>query len=132
MERFHFLIRRRRIEIPTWQIYIHTREEASMKEIDFVTTNMLPFLEFFKSKFPVFHLSNVFRRDLEYSLRNYLHLNGFSLPEVELETASDALISKMVSDGILKPVANGTWTLTYPEFRTKTPGKPVQSKETRL
>lgn len=96
-----------------------------MKEVEFVKQNKIQFLQFFRSKFPIFHYSNIFYRDLRYSLKYYLHANGFRVSDMELETISNALIHEMVSDGILKPVSTATWVLNYPEFHTKTPGKPV-------
>ncbi len=96
-----------------------------MKEIEFAISNKKNFLDYFHSKFPTFHLSNVFYRDLRYALKYYLLSNKFTPPDVELETVLQALIREMVSDGILKPVSSGVWTVNYSDFRTKTPGKPI-------
>ncbi|MCL5267372.1 MAG: hypothetical protein M1469_04620 [Bacteroidetes bacterium] len=96
-----------------------------MKEIEFALSNKKSFLEYFHSKFPSFHLSNVFYRDLRYALKYYLNSNKFSPSDAELEAVLRALIKEMVTDGILKPVSDGVWTLNYSDYRTKTPGKPV-------
>ena len=96
-----------------------------MREIDFIKQNKTQFLEYFRSKFPTFHLSNIFYRDVRYALKYYLHSNGFNLSDAELENAANVLTKEMVSDGVFKPVSAGVWTLNYPDFRTKTPGKPV-------
>ena len=96
-----------------------------MKEIEFIRKNKKQFLEYFRSKFPTFHLSNIFYRDLRYALKYYLRSNGFKMSDAELENVVNALTKEMVSDGILKEVSTGVWTLNYPDFRTKKPGKPV-------
>ncbi len=96
-----------------------------MKEIDFVKSNKKNFLEYFHSKFPSFHMSNVFYRDIRYALKYYLNSKNFKPSDAELEGISRALIREMVADGILKPVSDGVWTLNYSDYRTKTPGKPV-------
>lgn len=96
-----------------------------MKEIEFVTQNKKGFLEYFHSNFPSFHLSNVFYRDMRYALKYYLISKGFRPSDAELERVLAALVKEMVADGVLKPVSEGVWTLNYPEYRTKTPGKPV-------
>jgi hypothetical protein len=83
------------------------------------------FLDFFHSTFPVFHLSNVFYLDIKYALKYYFIMNHFRVSEAELEPVTEALINEMVSEGILKTVSSGTWTLNYPEFGTKKPGKPI-------
>ena len=96
-----------------------------MKEIEFIRKNKTRFLDYFRTKFPTFHLSNVFYRDLRYALKYYLNSNNFKLSDAELEDVLNTLIKEMVSEGIFKPVSIGVWTLNYPDFRTKTPGKPV-------
>jgi len=95
-----------------------------MTATQLMTQNTSAFLEFFRSKFPIFHLSNVFYLDIKYALNSYLLSNRIKLGEMELDTLTETLISKMVSEGVLKEVSGNTWTLIYPEFRTKTPGKP--------
>ncbi len=96
-----------------------------MKEIDFVLTHKLQFLGYFRSKFPTFHNSNVFYRDLRYALKYFVNSGGFKLTDAELEDVLNALVKVMVSDGILKSVSPGVWSLNYPEFRTTKPGKPL-------
>jgi len=96
-----------------------------MTAIELVKSNKTAFLQYFRSKFPVFHLSNIFYLDIKYTLKSYLLINHFKLSDMELEPLAETLINEMVSDGVFKPVLSGTWTLNYPEFRTKTPGKPA-------
>ncbi|HUI31017.1 MAG TPA: hypothetical protein VLX91_12455 [Candidatus Acidoferrales bacterium] len=95
-----------------------------MTALEFVKMNRRGFLQFFRSKFPIFHLSNVFYLDIKYALKYYLVENHFKVADVELETLAETLINEMVLDGLFKYISNGTWTLNYPEFRAKTPGKP--------
>ena len=95
-----------------------------MKEIDFITNHKIQFLNFFRSKFPTFHNSNVFYRDIRYAAKYFLISGGFRPSDTELEAVTNALIKMMVSDGVFKGVTDGIWTLNYPEFRTAKPGKP--------
>jgi len=96
-----------------------------MMELDFIKGNKKQFLDFFLSKFPIFHLSNIFYLDLKYALKYYLLSNHFKVSDAELEGITDVFINVMVSDGTFKPVSRGTWMLNYPDFRTKKSGKPV-------
>ncbi len=82
------------------------------------------FLEYFASKFPIFHLSNVFFLDVKYAFKSFLLTNKRRVSDEELESLTKAFINEMVSEGVMKQVSGGTWTLFYPDFRTKTPGKP--------
>ncbi len=96
-----------------------------MTAAEFIKLNKSEYLNFFHSRFPLFHLSNVFYPDIKYALKYYLLSKHFKLSEAELEPLADTLITEMVSEGVFKQVAGGTWVLNYPELRTKTPGKPV-------
>ena len=96
-----------------------------MTATEFTKQNRMEFLHFFHSKFPIFHLSNVFYLDIKYALKYYLSSNHFVVSDEELESLTKALVNEMVAEGVLKYVSNSTWTLHYPEFATKTPGKPV-------
>ena len=96
-----------------------------MTEIDFIKQNKIQFLQYFHSKFPIFHLSNIFYLDIRYAVKYYLMSNNFKVSDVELDDITNVLINAMASDGIFKSVSAGTWMLNYPEFRTKTTGKPV-------
>ena len=91
---------------------------------ELVQRDKLEFLQYFRSKFPIFHLSNIFYLDIKYALKYYLMSNHLKVSDEELETLSETLISQMVSDGIFRQVSRSTWTLNYPDFQTKAPGKP--------
>ncbi len=95
-----------------------------MKELEFVLAHKVQFLEYFRSKFPVFHNSNVFYRDLQYALNSFLMAGSFKVSDVELESVLEAFIRVLVSDGFFKKVGDGIWSLNYPDFRTSKPGKP--------
>jgi hypothetical protein len=96
-----------------------------MTAIELVRRDKTEFLKFFRSKFPLFHLSNVFYLDVKYALKYYLLTKHLKVSEAELEPVAKALINEMVSDGVFRQVSSDTWTLNYAEFRTKTPGKPI-------
>ncbi len=96
-----------------------------MKATEFAKQNKTEFLQYFHSKFPIFHLSNVFYLDIKYALKYYLLSNHFKVSDEELESLSVTLINGMASDGVFKRVSKNAWILNYPEFRTKTPGKPI-------
>ena len=96
-----------------------------MKEIDFIRNNKKEFLDFFHSKFPIFHLSNVFYLDVKYATKYFLLSNNFKVSDAELESITKALIDEMTSDGTFKRVSDGTWTINHPKFRTDKPGKPA-------
>lgn len=96
-----------------------------MNGLEFIKTHRIDFLNFTRTRVPLFHRSNVFHKDLKYSLQAYMLQHGYRLSDVELEGILNALVSMLISDGIFKQISDKCWTVIYPEYQTKSPGKPV-------
>jgi hypothetical protein len=79
-------------------------------------------LVFLKSKFKLYHLSNVFFRDLHYGIWEYLEHNGFVFNYGESEEIARIGIAMLEKAGILKKLDDRTWLLQYPQFKQR----PVQ------
>jgi hypothetical protein len=75
------------------------------------------FLAFMKSKFQLYHLSNVFFRDLQYGVMEFLQRRGFSVKYGASEAAANELIASLVEKNILKKLDGQTWLLNYPSFK---------------
>ena len=88
-----------------------------MKEYEAVRQNMKDVLFFLKERYPFFHLSNVFFRDLHYGIREYLEKKGMKVGYGAAEVVTREFIMDLEGQGILTPVDQQTWTLHYPEFR---------------
>ncbi len=87
-----------------------------MKEINVILNNQAAFLRFLKSKFPVFHNSNLFFRDIQYGIMWFLqehNLNG-SYPVAE-KVAKEVVIT-FEQNGTFTKIDHQTWMLNYPEF----------------
>lgn len=79
------------------------------------------FLGFYKFRFPVFHKSNVFYRDLVYCVKYYLGSRNVTLKDKILETTTQEFIKHLETSGILNYMSPKTWLVNYPEFSTVTP-----------
>ncbi len=88
-----------------------------MKENELVRQNREEVLLFLKERYPLFHLSNVFFRDLHYGVREYLEKKGMKLGYAEGEQVARDFIKDLEAEKILVPVDFQTWTLHYPGFR---------------
>jgi hypothetical protein len=88
-----------------------------MKESEIVRQKSKEVLQFLKQRYPLFHLSNVFFRDLHYGVREYLEQNGMKIGYAEAEGAARDFIQHLEGEKILVPVDRQTWTLHYPEFQ---------------
>lgn len=79
------------------------------------------FLNFMKAKYPVFHNSNVFKKDIEYSVKRFLELKGKNLRFTEIEKITNDLCLYFIEKGIFLPVNNITWKVNYLPFLTSNP-----------
>jgi hypothetical protein len=86
-------------------------------------------LAFLKSRFPLYHRSNVFFRDIQYGIQLFLERQGIRARYPESETIAHEFISELEREGILVGIDTQSWALNYPEFRTpvtKAPPAPAK------
>jgi hypothetical protein len=88
-----------------------------MDPVALIVDNQKDFLKYLKSKFPLYHLSNIFFRDLHYGVMNYLMAYKEKVRYYEGEEVARAVATKFEKSGIFKRVDNQTWLLIYPEFQ---------------
>jgi len=87
-------------------------------------------LAFLKTRYPLYHLSNVFFRDIQFGIQAMLKQRRQQVGYREAEQIARAFIDHLVAKRILIGVDNQTWVLHYPEFRkpfVKPPAKPAAS-----
>jgi hypothetical protein len=102
-----------------------------MKELKVLQDNWQDFLKFMKNRYPLYHLSNVFVRDIEYAIIDYFLNKGIKLSFSEAEYLAQKFSDFMVEKGIFKPIKNEynrVWTLNYPEFKKPSVQKTGESK----
>jgi len=97
-----------------------------MKESELVLQNTREVLLFLKERYPLFHLSNIFFRDLHYGVREYLERKGMKMGYAAAEDVARDFIKELEGEKILVPVDRQTWTLHYPDFK-KPLVKPAES-----
>jgi len=81
-------------------------------------------LAFLKARFPLYHQSNVFFRDIQYGIQLFLERKGIKAGYPESEQIAHDFISALEREGVLVPIDPQSWALKYPEFRTP-PSKPA-------
>jgi hypothetical protein len=89
-----------------------------MKQLHFIVGNHVEVLNFLKSRFPLYHGSNVFFRDIQYGVMSMLEGRGIGVSYPEAERFARALIEKLEKEKILARLDHQTWVLRYPDFRT--------------
>ena len=95
-----------------------------MKHAPEILEHRAEVLAFLKSRFPLYHQSNVFFRDLQYGIRLFLERKGIRAGYAESEQIAHEFVSTLEREGVLTAVDRQSWALNYPEFRTPS-SKPV-------
>ncbi|HTY58600.1 MAG TPA: hypothetical protein VMF59_07260 [Bacteroidota bacterium] len=85
-------------------------------------------LAFLKTRFPLYHRSNVFFRDIQYGIMLFLERNGIRAGYPESESIAHQFVAALVRDGILVAIDGQSWALNYPEYRTPVTKAPPAAK----
>ena len=90
-----------------------------MKKSSTITNNQVEFLHFLKAKFPFYHLSNFFFRDLHYGIIGFYAQRKEKISYGEAEQVARVVAQHFEKQNIFKKVNQQGWVLQYPEFITK-------------
>ena len=82
------------------------------------------FLNFLKAKYPVFHNSNFFFRDLQYGAMKFLGKKGIKVTIPQSISIAEKLSDYFEGKEIFIRVNNSGWRINYPDFVTAVPGDP--------
>ena len=89
-----------------------------MKHAPEIVDHRLEVLRFLKSKFPIYHRSNIFFRDIQYGVQLFLLRRGARISYTAAESIARALVRALEREGVLVPIDRQSWAVNYPEFRT--------------
>jgi hypothetical protein len=81
-------------------------------------------LGFLKAKYPMFHNSIFFYRDLQYGVLSFMEKKGNEITYAEAGRLADAISEEFEIKGIFVRMSNTGWKINYPEFATTEPGDP--------
>jgi hypothetical protein len=95
-----------------------------MKEKDYILQHQKEILLYLKSRFPMYHLSNFFFRDVHYGIRMYLEEQGMKIGYTASEDIARSFVEQLEKAGIFTPIDRQSWVVKYPEFKTP-PAKPA-------
>ena len=91
-------------------------------ELQTIISNHSDFLYFYKKEYPnsIFHNSNIFHRDLQYVLVDYvMKKENKMMPVAKSEALALQVESELEKKGILKRLTDKSWVLNYPDFMAK-------------
>ncbi len=85
----------------------------------YILENQKEVLTFLKSKFPLYHLSNFFFRDLQYGIQMFLERKaGMNVKYSKAESIAKAFAAQLERDKIFIRIDQQSWAVNYPEFKT--------------
>lgn len=95
-----------------------------MKARDHILTHSTDFLPFLRTRVPVFHLSNVFFRDMHYAVIAFATEHRLRIGYTEAEEVTRRLIERLEKEKILVPIDHQSWSVNKEDFR-KQAAKPA-------
>jgi hypothetical protein len=94
------------------------------KNLEMLKNDDSVLLEFLKAKFPVFHNSNFFFRDLQYGIRSYFEKKDIFISYQDAEKLANEMAKHFEEKGIFIKVNHQGWKINFPDFATAEPGDP--------
>jgi hypothetical protein len=94
------------------------------KHLELLKLKEESFLAFLKAKFPMFHNSNFFYRDLQYGIRSFMEKKDIIINYAEADRLAQTLSKYFEDKSIFIRVSNTGWKINYPAFATTEPGDP--------
>jgi len=91
-----------------------------MKPVEVVLNNEREVLEHLKEQFPVFHLSNIFFRDIQYGIQSYLKGRNLKVDGRLAEAIAHQFIAQLERETILRKIDEQTWMVHLEAFKTPT------------
>jgi hypothetical protein len=84
------------------------------------------FLQFLKTKFPLFHNSNFFLRDLQFGVKDYYKMKGINLSYSNSEKLARLFSEKMIHKKIFFKITDNSFKINNLNYITKVPGDPFK------
>ena len=94
------------------------------KQLELLRKENDSLLVFLKAKFPMFHNSNFFFRDLQYGIRSFLEKKSIMISYTKADDLAKIIANDLEEKGIFVKVNNHGWKVNHPEFATTEPGDP--------
>ena len=98
--------------------------KKTSKYLDLLNKNEEILLNFLRAKFPIFHNSNFFFRDLQYGIKNFLEKKDIFVSYKQADELAIEIAKHFENKQIFTKNNEKAWTLKYPEFVTTEPGDP--------
>ena len=95
------------------------------KYLELLRSNEEVLLNYLRARFPVFHKSNFFLRDLQYGIRSFLEKKEIKVSYEQADILAKAIAKQFEDRQIFIKINDSSWTVMYPQFVTTEPGDPL-------
>ncbi len=95
-----------------------------LSKLETLKNNEASLLDFLKARFPVFHNSNIFFRDIQYGIRSYFEKKDMKISYQDAETLAIEMIKLFEANGTFVKIDKQSWKVHNPDFVTAEPGDP--------
>ncbi len=92
------------------------------KKSQYIIGNQVEFLQFMRSRAPMYHLSNIFLRDLHFAALEFLRKKKIYIRYTESEQIAKEIALHFEKTNVFKQLNAHTWVLNYPEYSAKKAG----------
>lgn len=99
-----------------------------MKAHEHILSHGGEFLSYLRTRVPVFHLSNVFFRDIHYAVIALASEHGMRVGYTEAEDIARQLIARLEKEKVLVPIDRQTWSVRREDLRTPNARPAVPAK----
>ena len=100
-------------------------DQKLLKKYDVIKNNQEIFFNYLRAKFPLFHNSNFFFRDLQYGIKRFLEKKDIKVTSPEAEILTKKIAEYYEELGIFVQVNDNVWKINLPEYVTTEPGDPL-------
>jgi hypothetical protein len=90
---------------------------------EYVLNNHREVLKYLKSRFPMYHGSNFFFRDVHYGIQSMFSQRGENVSYADAELIAKKFAERLEKEKIFIPVDRQSWAVNYPDFKTPPSGK---------
>jgi hypothetical protein len=97
----------------------------AMKPLDLILNSSHDVLDYLKTEYPIFHLSNLFFRDVHFGIMSYLKERKVKVSYPEGEEIAAAFMEKLERERIALKIDQQTWSLRYEKFKTPVTKQPA-------
>lgn len=87
--------------------------QQNVNYFDYLEKNTDQFLDYMKEKYPVYYNSNIFVRDIQYGIKNFLEKKGMKITYRQMEELSAKIIERFEKKSILRKLSDKSWLFIY-------------------